>query len=141
VRNARSRRGNALIEFAAALTLLSGIFVGIFQISHMFLTYSKLHNAVRAGARYASLRASNSGPADPELERSVANMVIYGDPRPGVDATPLVSGLGDQNVVLVVGPATATVELRNFEINALFGKVRLDGRPTVTFPFPNGGGK
>ena len=31
-------------------------------------------------------------------------------------------------------PDASTVSLRGFEVDALFMKVKLDGRPTVTFP-------
>jgi Flp pilus assembly protein TadG len=80
MRAKNSRTGSALIEFAAALILLSGMFTGIFQVGYTFFTYSTLVNAVRAGARYASLQARNSNVADPEFSKSVVNMVVYGDP-------------------------------------------------------------
>ena len=34
--------------------------------------------------------------------------------------------------------ATTTVTVRGFEIDALFSKIKLDGRPTVTFPLTSG---
>jgi hypothetical protein len=139
MRRGTSRSGTALIEFAAALILLSGMFAGIFQVGYTFFTYSKLVNAVRSGARYASLEAPGISATDPGFAKAVANMVVYGEPRPAAGAQPLVRGLQADNVELVLGPASATVSLRDFEIDALFTKVRLAGRPTVTFPFTNGG--
>ena len=136
-----SRTGSALIEFAAALILLSGLFTGIFQVGYTFFTYSTLVNAVRAGARYASLQAPNSTAADPEFSKSVVNMVVYGEPKPAMNAKPVVRGLAPDNVELVLGPSTATVSVRGFEIDAIFTKVALVGRPTVTFPFTGGGSK
>jgi Flp pilus assembly protein TadG len=133
-----SRTGSALIEFAAALILLSGMFTGIFQVGYTFFTYSTLVNAVRAGARYASLQARNSNVADPEFAKSVVNMVVYGEPRPATGAKPVVRGLAPDNVQLVLGPSTATVSVRGFQIDAIFTKVALVGRPTVTFPFTGG---
>ena len=139
---ARSRRtGSALIEFAAALILLSGMFTGIFQVGYTFFTYSTLVNAVRAGARYASLQAPNSNVADPQFSKSVVNMVVYGEPQPAPDAKPVVRGLVPDNVELILGPSAATVSVRGFEIDAIFTKVALVGRPTVTFPFTGGGPK
>jgi TadE-like protein len=135
------RRGTALIEFAAALILLSGMFTGIFQVGYTFFTYSTLVNAVRAGARYASLQAPNSNVADPDFSKSVVNMVVYGEPRPGADAKPVVRGLAPEKVELVLGPSAATVSVRGFEIDAIFTTVKLVGRPTVTFPFTGGGPK
>jgi Flp pilus assembly protein TadG len=133
-----SRTGSALIEFAAALILLSGMFTGIFQVGYTFFTYSTLVNAVRAGARYASLQARNSNVDDPEFAKSVVNMVVYGEPRPATGAKPVVRGLAPDNVQLVLGPSTATVSVRGFQIDAIFTKVALVGRPTVTFPFTGG---
>lgn len=137
----RRRAGTALIEFAAALILLSGMFTGIFQVGYTFFTYTTLVNAVRAGARYASLQAPNSNVADPEFAKSVVNMVVYGDPRPAPSATPVVKGLAPDNVELTLGTSTATVSVRGFAIDALFTKVSLAGRPTVTFPFTAGAAK
>jgi hypothetical protein len=141
VRARTSRTGSALIEFAAALILLSGMFTGIFQVGYTFFTYTTLVNAVRSGARYASLHAGNSNVADPEFSKSVVNMVVYGEPRPAVDAKPVVRGLAPDKVELVLGPTSATVSVRGFEIDAIFTKVALMGRPTVTFPFTGGGSK
>ena len=138
MRGRDSRTGSALIEFAAALILLSGMFTGIFQVSYTFLTYSKLVNAVRAGARYASFEAPKSSGANAELAKTVVNMVVYGDPRPAVGAKPVVKGLAPENVELVLGPSTATVSVRDFEIDSIFTRVKLEGRPTVTFPFTGG---
>jgi len=141
MRAKNSRTGSALIEFAAALILLSGMFTGIFQVGYTFFTYSTLVNAVRAGARYASLQAPNSNVADPEFSKSVENMVVYGEPRPVTGAKPVVRGLAPDNVELILGPSTATVSVRGFQIDAIFTKVALVGRPTVTFPFTGGGSK
>jgi Flp pilus assembly protein TadG len=137
----RRRAGTALIEFAAALILLSGMFTGIFQVGYTFFTYTTLVNAVRAGARYASLQAPNSNVADPEFAKSVVNMVVYGDPRPAPSAVPVVKGLVPDNVQLTLGTSAATVTVRGFAIDALFTKVSLAGRPTVTFPFTAGAAK
>lgn len=137
----RKRRGSALVEFAGSLMLLGGTFVGVFQIGYTFFTYNTLVNAVRAGARYASLQPAGSSAADPEFSKSVQNLVVYGDPKPAAQAKPIVPGLALQNVELVLGDATATVSLRGFQIDTLFSKINLDGRPTVTFPLTAGAGQ
>lgn len=137
----RRQTGTALIEFAAALILLSGMFTGIFQVGYTFFTYTTLVNAVRAGARYASLQAPNSNVTDPEFAKSVVNMVVYGEPRPAPSAKPVVRGLTPDNVRFSLGQSAATVSVRGFAIDALFTKVSLAGRPTVTFPFTAGTAK
>jgi Flp pilus assembly protein TadG len=138
MRRRNSSAGSALIEFAASLIVLSTMFAGIFEVGYTFLTYNTLVHAVRTGARYASLHAAAASAADPELAKAVRNLVVYGEPAPAPGAKPVVHGLASENVDLTLGPVQATVSLRNFEINALFSKVKLDGRPTVTFPLTNG---
>ena len=43
-----------------------------------------------------------------------------------------------KHVELIVSPSAATVSVRDFEMDAIFTKVKLAGRPTVTFPFTAG---
>jgi Flp pilus assembly protein TadG len=134
----RARAGTALIEFAVSLILLATVFVGVFQIGYAFLSSGTLVSAVRAGARYSSLR-QRGAVADPEVAKAVRNLVVYGDPAPAEHAKPVVQGLAISNVEIVNGPDTSTVSLRGFEVDALFAKLKLDGRPTVTFPVTTGG--
>jgi len=121
--------GSALIEFAASLIVLSALFAGIFQFSYALSTYNVLVNAVRAGARYASLQAPS-----PELAQAVRNVVVYGDPEPKASAKPIAPGLRPDHVELVLEPGAATVSLHGFELSSIASKIKLDGRPTVTFP-------
>jgi Flp pilus assembly protein TadG len=132
-----NRRGSALIEFAASLIVLAAVFVGVFQIGYAFLAYGTLVNSVRAGARYSSLQQRGAA-ANPEIAKAVRNLVVYGDPAPAEHAKPVVQGLTTGNVEIVNGPDTSTVSLRGFEVDALFAKLKLDGRPTVTFPLTSG---
>jgi Flp pilus assembly protein TadG len=88
MKGGNSRSGSALIEFAGALVILSAMFTGIFQVGYTFLTYTNLLHAVRSGARFASLRVVKSNTADPEFAKSVANVVVYGDPRPAPPRSP-----------------------------------------------------
>jgi Flp pilus assembly protein TadG len=134
----RSRAGNALIEFAGSLILLSTVFTGVFQIGYAFYTYGALVNAVRAGARYASLQRG-SGAADADIGNAVRNLVVYGNPAPSESDKPLVPGLTTADVQLIDSPGASTVSLRGFQIDALFTKIKLNGRPTVTFPVANMG--
>jgi hypothetical protein len=121
--------GSALIEFAGSLIVVSALFTGIFQFSYALCTYHALVHAVRAGARYASLQTPS-----PELVQSVRNVVVYGDPEPRASAKPIAPGLNADNVELILEPGTATVSVRGFELGSMFSTIKLDGRPTVTFP-------
>jgi len=125
----RRRAGSALIEFAGSLIIVTALFTGIFQFSYALSTYQALVNAVRAGARYASLQ-----PFTPELAQSVRNVVVYGDPAPQASAKPVALGLTAANVDLILETGTATVSIRGFEMASVLSKIKLDGRPTVTFP-------
>ena len=124
--------GSALIELAGSLILLMTLLTGIFQTGYTFYTYENLVHAVRAGARYASLGVRGSS-NDSEFATSVRNLVVNGDPQVR-GAKPIVPGLTPEQVEVVFEPAAATVSVRGFVIDALFAKVRLNGRPTVTFP-------
>ncbi|HEX5227853.1 MAG TPA: TadE family protein [Bryobacteraceae bacterium] len=128
------QRGNSLIEFAGSLVLLALMFAGIFEIGYSFYTYGTLVTAVRAGARYAALQPRGTR-ADPAIvAKAVRNVVVYGDPAPADRAQPIVRGLSTDDVDLIAAPGASTVSLHGFAIDALFMKVKLDGRPTVTFP-------
>jgi Flp pilus assembly protein TadG len=134
---AGNRSGNALIEFAGSLVLLALMFAGIFEIGYSFYTYGTLVTAVRAGARYASLQPKAG--ADPAaVAKAVRNVVVYGDPAPDASSKPLVPGLTTDHVELINSADASTVSLRGFALDAVFLKVNLDGRPTVTFPATGG---
>jgi Flp pilus assembly protein TadG len=132
-----SQAGSALIEFAGSLILLAVMFAGIFEIGYSFYTYGELVTAVRAGARYAASQPRGAG-TDQSVAKAVRNLVVYGDPAPANPTKPVVPGLTAQHVELVNSPDASTVSLRGFELDALFMKVKLDGRPTVTFPVAGG---
>lgn len=123
------RAGSALIEFAGSLVIISALFTGVFQFSYALSNYQALVDSVRAGARYASLQ-----PPSPELAEAVRNVVVYGDPSPAPSAKPVVPDLSPENVELILEPGTVTVSVRAFELGAIFSKIKLDHRPTVTFP-------
>ena len=132
-----SRAGSALIEFAGSLILLSAVFAGVFQIGYTFYTYNSLVSAVRAGARYASMQPAAVA-SNPEVAQAVRNLVVYGDPAPPASAKPVAPGLTPGSVEVVLGPKSSTVSLRGFELDTVFTKVKLDGRPMVTFPVTRG---
>ena len=135
----KSQSGSALIEFAASLILLSAMFTGFFQVSYTLFNYNALVNAVRAGARYASLQPYGAINTNPDFAKAVQNVVVYGDPKPPEGAQPVVAGLERGNVALNIDAATLTVSIRGLELSSMFSKVKLEGRPSVTFPFTNGG--
>jgi Flp pilus assembly protein TadG len=65
-RTSKSERGAALVEFALALPLLLVVIAGIVDFGFLFQRYEVLTNAVREGARVASLPGYiNCGAVDP----------------------------------------------------------------------------
>ncbi len=136
----RSERGNTLVEFALAFAVLFPLLMGAFQFGSVFSVYNSLHNAVRSGARYASLRSYDSSTATPSeaFKQAITNMVLYGDPAGGT--TPILPGLTPENVSLTVSmeenvPKRMTVSVVDFELDALFTSFSLNGRPSVSFRY------
>jgi hypothetical protein len=137
----RSRRGNSVIEFALTFTFLFPLFAGTFQFGYAFFQYNKLLNAVRAGARYASLETYDSASSTPSAQfaRRVKNVVVYGDPDPPANAAPVAPNLRPENVDLIVTfarsvPDAVTVRLKNYRLDAAFGIITLN-LPAVTFEY------
>ena len=143
---ARVQRGEALIEFALSFFLIFAIFSGIFQFAYTFYVYNSLVNAVREGARYASLKPydSTTTTPSPAFQTAVQNLVVYGDANPANGAKAVVPGLTTAKVaVTVVGggtgtltaPSLMTVSIKGFQIDAVFGTLNLNGKPTASFPY------
>lgn len=127
------RRGTALIEFAGSLVLISTMFTGVFQLGQSFYNYDRLVNAVRQGARFASRQPENLAG-----NGSVQRLIVYGLTDPGPDAVPLIRGLSERNVQVIVADHKATVLIRDFTLPGMFTSTRLDGKPSVTFPCAGG---
>lgn len=128
-----------MIEFAIAFSFLFPLLYGTFQFGYAFFVYHRLVNAVRSGARYASLETYHSATATPadDFASKVRNVVVYGDPEGGT--APLAPGLTPEHVVLIPGfvdgvPATMTVALANYRLDALFGIFTLN-TPRSTFQY------
>jgi len=128
------RKGTALIEFAGSLVLISTLFTGVFQLGQSFYTYNRLVNAVRQGARFASLQpetAADSG--------AVQKLIVFGEMNPAPGASPLIAGLSERNVQVIIVDRKATVVIRDFALSGMFSSTTLDGKPSVTFPITGAG--
>lgn len=134
----RKRAGNAMLEFALGSSVLISLFAGTFQFGYAFYVYNNLTNAVSRGARYASLVPYDSASTTPSnsFKTAVQNMVVYGSPAAGT--TPVVPGLTTSNVNLTVTftngiPASMTVDVSGYSINAVFQTFTLTNKPSITF--------
>ena len=140
---ARQQRGSITIEFTLCTLLLIPVFLGTWEFGFTFFQYAQLKNAVRAGARYASEQTYDSADTTPTAAflTKVQKMTVYGDPAADTtSATPVVAGLTPNNVQLTVqftsgAPSSTTVSITNFKVLSYTGKVTLNGKPYVWFPY------
>ncbi len=139
---ASKQKGSVFIEFALSFLVLFSIFTGAFEFGYAMFAYNTLVNAVREGARYASLKPYDSASSTPSTAFSTAvkNMVVYANPSPAQGAAPILRGLATSNVNLTVltsgsAPLQMTVSISNFPLDAVFGTVTLNGKPSVSFPY------
>jgi Flp pilus assembly protein TadG len=135
-----------MIEFALSFFLIFAVFSGIFQFAYSFYVYNTLVNAVREGARYASLKPYDSTTTTPSaaFQTAVQNMVVYGDSNPAMGAPTVVAGIKPGNVALTVtgggsgtltAPTEMTVTISGFTVDGVFGTWKLNGKPNATFPY------
>ena len=137
----RAKRGNAVIQFTFALSLLVPLFIGTLEFGYGFYLYSQLSEAVRSGARYASLRTYDSATSTPTTAylTAVQNMVAYGDPS-GTNTTPLVVGLTPGMVSVGCTftknvPTAVSVTINGYNLPTYFGTKTLNNNPYVWFPY------
>jgi len=142
IRTRKGRSGSAMIELALSAGVMLAFLGGTFQFGYTFYAYNQLVTAVGNGARYAAMRTYRSAtPQDVEKGRvAIRNMVVYGDARPLPDAIPVVHGLRPEQVQVDWAeggpdgaPASVTVSIPHFSINAVFAEFNFDGRPSVEF--------
>jgi len=146
----RRARGSALIEFTLLSPLIVTLFIGSWQFGYAYFLYDKAEQAVRAGARYASLRTYDASTATPSqgFVDDVRNVVLYGDPAGGTSA--VVPGLASSHVTVEMSfyangfaqpsgqdmlvPTRVAVSINNFSVGT-FGLITLSGKPRVEFPY------
>ena len=140
----RKRNGSVFVEFALCATLLLLVFLGTFQFGFAFYNYNELTNAVRSGARYASMaKISNqgNGVVPTAYTTAIKNMVVYGSPSPSQSATPRVAGLLPANVSVTVDfdakfvPQTVTVKVSSFTIDTVVKQFPITDKPSLQMAF------
>lgn len=142
MKRSNRQKGSAFVEFALVFLVLFAVFSGAFEFGYAFYAYNRLVNAAREGARYASMKPYDSATSTPSTAFSTAvkNMVVYANPTPPDGATPVVRGLTTSNVSLTVlssgvQPLQMTVSISNFPLDAIFGTITLNNKPSVTFTY------
>lgn len=135
-----NRRGNAILEFAVAASVLVPLLVGTFQFGYTLYVYNNLDSAVRGGARYASLRPYDAATATPSdaFQTAVGNMVVFGNPQGS--GSPVAPGLSIANVEVGprmngAAPESITVTIKGYAVDAVFTSFHFNGKPSATFPY------
>lgn len=130
-------RGAALVEFAIVGSVFLSSLFGIAEFGRLLWTHNALKDGVQRGARYATLRKS-----DTTSVQAVKRMVVYGDPNANpATARPIVNGLTPANVVVsyqnyngIQLSAEATVAITNykfqFSVPIFGGEIDLPGYST-----------
>ena len=139
-KSSKSRRGNAMVEFALSATVLFPLFAGAFQFGYTFYVYNNLNTAIRGGARYASLRSYDSATGKPSIGFSTAvkNMVVYGNAAgTGQPVAPdlTVDNVQVSPVMSGAVPGAMTVQIAGYTIDSVFTKFTFNAKPSVTFPY------
>ena len=135
-----SEKGNAMVEFALSVPMLVFCFLGCFQFGYYFYIYNRLESTVRAGARYAALRAydSNSSAPTSSFQTAVQNYVVYASPSGGTE--PVVPGLTTSQVTLTVTmssnvPSQMTVAINGYQLSGMFSSWTMTSKPVATFRY------
>ncbi|HWR54767.1 MAG TPA: TadE family protein [Bryobacteraceae bacterium] len=143
------RAGSVLVEFTLAVPLLTLLFLGTFQFGWAFFLYSELETSVRAGARYASVRAYNpptlAAGADPSTadagyRDAIRDTVRYGDIMtkdmtvvPNLLPEQVLITMPDYNVA-PTGPKRVRVCINGYSVG-FFSPVQMTNKPCVEFPY------
>lgn len=128
-----------MLEFSLAFGLLWAILSGVFVYGYAMYIYNGLAAAVRDAATLACRLDFDASDAGSGFRRRVQNMVVHGDPEGS--GAPLVPGLTPSQVEVTwiadgAGvPATVTVRVRSFQVNAIWKTFTFDGKPSVTVPY------
>src|SRR5580698_10976344 len=96
----RNQSGHAMIELAVCAAVMVSCLAGTFQFGYTFYVYNQLVSAVGNGGRYAAMRTYRAA-ATKDVDKgaqAIRNMVVYGDPVPGLGASPVLQGLKPEDV-------------------------------------------
>jgi len=132
-----------MLELAISAAVMVSCLAGTVQFGYTFYIYNELVTAVGNGGRYAAMRTYRaSTPRDIEQGKAaIRNMVVYGDARPALNTPRQVVHLRPEQVQVdwvmdeSGGPATVSVAISDYTVDAVFGMVHFTGRPAVEYPF------
>jgi Flp pilus assembly protein TadG len=138
-----SQRGHAMIELAFSAGVMMSCLAGTVQFGYTFYAYNQLVSAVGNGGRYAATRTYRAAtPEDVEKGRAaIRSLVVFGAPNPAPGAAPVVQNLTPEQVAVKWTldpfgvPEAVDVAISGYSVSAVFGAMKLNGRPAVEFPY------
>jgi Flp pilus assembly protein TadG len=108
-RRRRSRRGQALVEFALVAPIFCLILFSIIEAGRFIFFYEVLNNAAREGARYAIVHGENSfDPTGPPHDPSGADVIArvrqaaFGVLGSGVTVTPTWTTTNERGMTVTI---------------------------------------
>jgi Flp pilus assembly protein TadG len=137
------QRGHAMIELAFSASVMMSCLAGTCQFGYTFFVYNQLVSAAGNGGRYAATRTYRAATKE-DIEKgraAIRNLVVFGDPNPAAGAAPVVPGLKPAQIEVTWKPGVSgapeavDVAITGYTLNAIFGAMKLDGRPAVEFPY------
>jgi Flp pilus assembly protein TadG len=129
-----------MVDFALSVSLLAPAMIGVFQLGQAMFEYNRLQSAVRAAARYASMRSYDSTTSTPTaaFQTAVRNLVIYGTPAGGGSSN--FAGIAPDHVHLAVTmnaalPSVMTVSINGYSVDTIFGDLTFNNKPSASFAY------
>ena len=125
IKNRKSERGAALVEFAIAATVFLTVMFAVVEFGRVLWAHNALTDAARRGARYAVFQCNPAQASCPNSGTSVdriKKVVVYGDPAGGTQ--PLLDNLTESNVTVNylgfgLDTGTVTVGIQNYQFNVV----------------------
>lgn len=78
IKNARRRRGLAVVEAAIIMNVLLLVVLGVLEYGWMFMVSDEIHNAARQGARLAVLPDATASSVKSAVETVLTNSKLQG---------------------------------------------------------------
>lgn len=94
----RKQNGVELVEFALILPLLLLLTFITTEFGRALYQYNIITKSVRDAVRYLSMQDPTIKVSDPGKITIARNLVVYGNPKPGIGEIPLAIGLTLENV-------------------------------------------
>ncbi|WP_162892852.1 TadE/TadG family type IV pilus assembly protein [Vibrio superstes] len=120
----QKQQGIAAIEMLLVLPVMLILFVGIFEISRIFIQYTTLNKAVQSGARYALVDiygAQSQGAISPVSQ--IQNVVVYGQKTTGSESQRVLKGIAVSDVSVDTSSSNHVTVSVQYAYTPVFSKI------------------